>query len=128
MLMTVCITAGVAAAWCGHTLESKAYADDFDAALADCGLTRKDASGRMGLDADGNDLSKMLAGLKPLNVYRVLVIGPAFNLALMKRQAGRSGAVVITQQEREFILGVAQLGLRRLTKVLPSIFPERRSA
>jgi hypothetical protein len=126
--ISLCAGLSVAIAWCGHNADSAAYAEDFDLALRDCGLTRKTASVQMGLDAGGNELSKMLAGTKPLNVYRVVKLGPVFTLAMLKRQGARVGATILTQQEREFVLSVARLGRRRVAKVLPGLYPERRSA
>jgi hypothetical protein len=117
---------GFFAAWQGHTDQSRAFAQDVIAALADCGIAHKAAALDMGIHPA--DFSRQLAGVDPLNAYRLLALPGAFQVALLKRQAQRFGASLITAQEREFIVGVAQLGKRRMAKMLPQRAAERKQA
>lgn len=112
----------VMAAWHGHTDASREYAQDIVAALADIGMSHKEASITMGL-TDKQELSKQLAGVKPLNLYRLGFLPVRFRLAFLRRQADRLGAALLAPEELALIRGAAVLGRRRLDRIVP----ERRT-
>ena len=107
------------AAWTGHTDESRAYAQDFCDALADCGITKKAAYLLMRLTNE-QQLSHQLAGTEPLNAFRLAYLPSAFRVAFLRRQADRLGAAVIAPEELSLIRGAAALGPERVEQLIPS--------
>lgn len=116
----------VAAAWVGHTSASRAAADDVALALDAIGMKQDTAADLMGVAPE--DLSKQLAGVKPLNFWRMQALPPAFQLHYARLAMGRIGAVVLSAEERSFLLGAAQLGVKRAIRMVPDLFHERRRA
>jgi len=119
MTWAVCATLVLAAAWVGHTEESRAYALDIVGALLDIGMSHKEASIDMGL-TDEAELSKQLAGTKPLNAFRLSSLPRRFHVAFLRRQADRYGAAVLAPEELALIRGAAVLGRDRVEELIPS--------
>lgn len=117
---------GLLAAWAGHTPASRQDADDIICALGDCGIAQKAAAIDMGIAPE--KFSRQLAGLEPLNAWRLGYLPVEFHIALLRRRAARVGAVVLTAEERAFILSAAQIGIKRMSKVAPSLFHRKASA
>lgn len=112
------------AAWVGHTDESREYAQDIIGALSDIGMSHKAASIEMRL-TDEAELSKQLAGTKPLNAFRLSYLPGAFHVAFLRRRAARLGAAVIAPDDLALIRGAAVMGVRKLEKWIPAF---RRTA
>lgn len=119
------MTCMVFAAWAGHTDASRSMAQDIDRALDMAGIKHTDAAERMGLTLP--QLSRQLSGVEPLNLYRLCQLPTEFKLAWLRCHAGRIGASVVTAEEREFILGCARLGLKRMAKCVPEFFQRKAS-
>jgi len=119
MTWMVCTALILCAAWAGHTEESRAYALDIIHTLLDIGMSHKQASIEMGL-TDEQELSKQLAGTKPLNAFRLSYLPRRFHLALLRRQADRYGAAVIAPEDLALIRGAAALGPERVEQLIPS--------
>ena len=121
VLLVMCAVGGFAigAAWIGHTDESRAYAQDFCAALADIGLSKKEAYLMMRLSNE-QQLSHQLAGTEPLNAFRLSYLPSAFRLAFLRRQADRLGAAVVAPEDLALIRGAAALGVDRVNQLIPS--------
>lgn len=122
------ILCGFTAAWSGHTDESRAFAQDVVAALADAGLSHKAAAITMGLTHE-QQLSRQLAGSEPLNAFRLFFLPHAFRVSLLRRQAARLGAAVIAPEDLALLRGAAAMGRKRMAKMLSgSPVDEKRSA
>jgi hypothetical protein len=107
-----------AAAWVAHTDESRAYALDIVGAFLDIGMSHKEASIEMRL-TDEAELSKQLAGTKPLNAFRLSFLPSGFHVALLRRIADRYGAAVIAPEDLALIRGAAVLGPERVAQLIP---------
>lgn len=114
----------VVVAWVQHTPESAEAAEDFRNAMDDVGLLDKQAAIEMKITPP--ELSRQLAGRESLSYWRLKLLPKSFRLALLKREAARLGAVVLTHSEREFILAVSRLPKRRMAKMFPDLFSEER--
>lgn len=120
------------AAWAGHTADSRGFAEDIEAALVKCCGSQKAAAYFMGL---GNEqqLSRQLAGVEPLNVYRLCSV-PGFWLAFLKIHALRLGGEFLSPDDKAFVLGFVGMGKAKLARFFPSLChtdvpssqPERR--
>ena len=119
MTWQLCATLILAAAWVGHTEESRAYAMDIVLALADIGMSHKEASIDMGL-TDEAELSKQLAGTKPLNAFRLSSLPRRFHVAFLRRQVDRYGAAMLAPEDLALIRGAAALGVDRVNALIPS--------
>ena len=106
------------AAWTSHTDESRDYAQDIVGALADIGMSHKEASITMRL-TDEAELSKQLAGTKPLNAYRLSFLPMGFHVAFLRRRAARLGAAVIAPEDLALIRGAAVLGVKKIAELIP---------
>jgi hypothetical protein len=106
------------AAWTGHTDESRQYAQDIADSFAEIGMSHKEASITMRL-TDEAELSKQLAGTKPLNAFRLAYLPSAFHLCLLRRRAARLGAAVIAPEDLALIRGAAALGAKKVAEMIP---------
>jgi hypothetical protein len=101
------------AAWSGHTDASREFAIDVKDALldlkAETGIKLKEAAALMGIS--DTDLSKQLAGLEPLSLWRLAALPWEFRFALFKRQLRRRGAEIVTAED---IARVRALFARRM--------------
>jgi hypothetical protein len=118
MTWGACALLILAAAWLGHTDESRAYALDIIGAFQDIGMSHKEASIDMGLSSE-QQLSRQLAGTEPLNAYRLGYLPSRFKVALLRRQAVRLGAAVLAPEDLALIRGAAALGAERLADLIP---------
>jgi hypothetical protein len=112
-----------AAAWMGHTPESRRYADRFALALAKCGIKHEVAAMVMGLAntpaAAGAMLSRQLAGQEPLSAYRAQLLPEAFHEEMLRLEAEERGWRLLTRADIELLRGAAAVGVRRMLKMLP---------
>jgi len=106
------------AAWICHTDESRELAQDLVGSLSDIGMSQKEASITMRL-TDEAELSKQLAGTKPLNAFRLAYLPSAFHVAFLRRRAARLGAAVIAPEDLALIRGAAVLGAQKLAELIP---------
>lgn len=113
-------------AWCGHTPESAAIAEDLELALTDCGLLQKQAAIDMGLTPE--KFSKQLAGVEPLNLLRLGYLPAAFHVAFAKRRIRRFGGVGFDHSEREFVLHAVKAGPKAMARVSPDLFQKERAS
>ena len=119
MIWEACALLILAAAWTGHTDESRAYALDIIGALLDIGMSHKEASIDMGLSSE-QQLSRQLAGTEPLNAFRLSLLPGRFQVALLRRQAFRHGAAILAPEELALIRGAAALGPARIEAIIPA--------
>lgn len=115
----------VFAAWAGHTDESRAMANSVRDALAHHGMKHETAAERMGLGRE--DLDKQLAGVKPLNLWRLGYI-PDVYLTFLRLEARRHNGELFTAEDRAFVIGFATAGLRKMAKCFPSFCEDERKA
>jgi hypothetical protein len=115
-----------AAAWTGHTEESRELAQLVTAAIDTAFLKRESAAALMGLHPA--DLSRQLSGRDPLNLWRLSSLGPVFWTALCVGLMARMGGVVLTADQLTFIKGFAQMPRKMARMVLAKVSQERRSA
>lgn len=108
----------ISAAWERHTDDSRAFAQDIIDALSDIGMSHKAASIEMRLTHE-QQLSRQLAGIEPLNAYRLSFLPSAFRVALLRRQAVRLGAALVAPEDLALIRGAAVLGPERVSQLLP---------
>ena len=106
------------AAWTSHTDDSRDFAHDIANAIDDIGMSRKEASITMRL-TDEAELSKQLAGTKPLNAFRLAYLPSAFHVAFLRRRAARLGAAVIPPEDLALIRGAAVLGVQKIAELIP---------
>jgi hypothetical protein len=119
----------VCVAFCGHTPRSRKIADHVEGALETEQITQKAAGVDMGLSPrDATELSKQLAGVRPLNLWRLANLPDAFWIAFAKRILASFGYIVLAPQEREFILSAAQLGAKRMAMIAPGIFTRKQAS
>jgi len=94
------------AAWAGHTVASKALADDIERARKMCGLSQKELAIEMGITPA--QLNTQLAGAEPLNAFRLYgLTSEEFRRELLSLQINRladSGATVITNARLDTLL------------------------
>lgn len=84
------------AAWLEHDDISREFAWDVIEALRQCGISQLAASQYMwGDDKHESELSRQLAGVKPLNIYRLLRLPLEFQAALLRLRAKRIGIAVV---------------------------------
>ena len=114
------------AAWAGHTEMSREMAQDIARALELAGLKHSDAAARMGITLPM--LSRQLAGVEPLNVYRLGFLPIEFHAAWLQLRAKRIGGELLPADQLALVRGAAVLGFKRMTRVLPSLTSERHSA
>jgi hypothetical protein len=112
------------APWTQHTDASRLLASDVCAALAACGLSQKAAALEMGLHP--SDFNRQLAGLDPLNLWRLTALPSSFWMALCHRQAERIGAALLEPEQIALLRGAAAMGSRRMLKMLGRPSQERR--
>lgn len=129
MSLDVLLAAGVvAAAWCGHTSESLALSHQVVRALKAIGYDSQQAvSIDMGLDKDGTKLSRQIAGVEPINLWRLAKL-PGFTIAFASIILADAGRTVITAEDRALILGFVGIGAKRMARVFPKLASERQSA
>jgi hypothetical protein len=111
------VIAAVLAAWVGHTDDSRAYAQDVIEALRAAGLSHKAAAIDMGLSSE-QQLSRQLAGVEPLNAFRLTLLPLRFQMKLLKMRALRLGCAVFTAEDVALLKGAAAVGPRRMAKML----------
>lgn len=97
VLALVTLFCGVAAAWCGHTADSAAFAEDFLGALRDIGVSQKEAAITMGINEPA--LANQLSGREQLSAWRMASLGSAFRVALAKRQLAREDAGIVLESQ-----------------------------
>lgn len=115
------------AAWAGHTDISREMAQNFANALDAHQVKVETCAGWMGLDRE--DLSKQLAGQKPLNLWRIGFVmheAPHVYLTFLELETKRFGATLITAEDRAFVLSAARLGQKKMARMLPGFFHEER--
>jgi hypothetical protein len=113
------------APWTEHTDISREWAQDIATALAACGLSQKAAALEMGIHY--TDLSRQLAGVDPLNLWRLTSLPGEFWIALLAARAKRMGADLITAEQIALIKGAAAMGPRMLAAVLTQSRKEQAS-
>lgn len=115
------------AAWCGHTDESREWAEDIQGAFDDIGMKHVEAAAAMRLPGR-EELGKQLAGKLPLNLWRLGYLPKAFHIKLFKRRAHRIGGAFLTADDIALIRGFVGMGSRTPLKMLPDEEQERRHA
>lgn len=111
------------AAWMGHTEMSREIAQSLMKAL-DAHQVKVETCARwMGVDRE--DLSKQLAGTKPLNLWRIGFVmheAPHVYQTFLALEAKRFGATLVTAEDRAFVLSAARLGAKKMARCLPGFF------
>ena len=102
-------------AWTGHTDASRDLAIDIGAAMVSAGMKREEAAALMGITAP--ELSRQLAGVEPLNLWRLWSLPVAFKVWLFIRQAKRVGAEFLTPEHLAIVQGAAALGKKKMSKM-----------
>lgn len=115
----------LATAWAGHTEMSREMAQDIVRAFELAGLKHDTAATLMGVTLPM--LSRQLAGVEPLNVYRLGFLPIEFHVAWLQLRAKRIGGELLPADQLALVRGAAVLGFKRMARVLPSSV-ERRSA
>ena len=113
-----------AAAWNGHTDQSRELAQDIAVAI-DAHMKRETAASLMGIHAA--DLSRQLAGRDPLNLWRLTSLPADFWLAFLAARTKRLGGEVLTADQLALLKGAAAMGPRMLHAVIPAIKERRRA-
>lgn len=98
--------------WSGHTDRSRALAQCVAASFDALGWKRDYAAALMGITPA--QLSRQLAGIEPMNVFRLANLGDAFDREYDRRRAGLRGAVVLEAPDLSLIRGACALGSRRM--------------
>jgi hypothetical protein len=80
-------------AWLGHTPETYAAAEDFRSALRDVGMSQKEAAIEMGIPEP--TLANWLSGKEQAGLWRMVLLGPAFEVAYYKRRLTRTSDVAV---------------------------------
>lgn len=99
----------IGAAWSGHTEQSRRDADLIAASFTALGWKRAHAADLMGLTE--KELNAQLAGVRPLNHWRLLSLPGAFWETYDGYRASARGAVVLEPSLLDLIRGLAQGGL-----------------
>lgn len=90
----------VVSAWCGHTPESREFADDVIGAMGDLVPPMSQKELAIEMEISEQKLSRQLAGAEPMNALRLYgKTSRRFREALAKRIGARFGVKVITDQE-----------------------------
>lgn len=114
-------------AWAGHTEASRAFVAD----LLDAIGAEKKAAFAEDMGLTPNQLSNQLAGVQPMNVFRLvtaLVKNPRVQVALLERRAQRIRAELITAEHAALIRGAVSLGKKKMAQILPSLAHERKAS
>jgi len=119
----------ICAAWIGHTDRSRALAQCIDGARRALGWTEKELADKMGL-CSREELAQMLAGRKPLNLFRLADLPDTFHAAYDARRAGLRGAVVLEAPDLSLIRGACALGEKRMASFTDPVYTiqDRRQA
>jgi hypothetical protein len=104
------------AAWVGHTDQSREMAQDIVRAFELAGLKHETAAGLMGVTPPM--LARQLAGIEPLNAYRLCFLPVEFHGALLRLRAERIGGALITAEQLAIIKGALLLGPKRILMAL----------
>jgi hypothetical protein len=81
--------------WLAHTSESRQLVEDFERALADSGLSLKEAAYWMQISEP--QLSRQRAGLEMLSASRIASLPAAFQVAFAKRRLARFGGYTVME-------------------------------
>lgn len=117
-----------AAAWCGHTPESREWAEDIQAAFDAMDPRMKIDGAAAQMRVSREELSKQLAGTRPLNLWRLGYLSVEFHALLLKQRALRAGGAFLTRDDLALIRGFVGMGPRAMVKMLPETEQERRQA
>ena len=116
-----------AAAWCGHTQESREWAEDIQSAFDAMQPRLKIESAALTMGLDREDLSKQLSGVKPLNLWRLTALPLEFHVLLFKARAARIGGAFLTADDIALIKGFVGMGSRAAKMMLPEEQERRRA-
>jgi hypothetical protein len=125
-MMTALTIAFVFSAWCGHTDRSRADATAFRAAVASLGWKYEHVAALMGISE--KQLCRQLAGVEPMNHWRIAELPPEFQQAFDERRAALRGAVVLDPQTLSLIRAAVALGRKNMAKLVPELLTERKRA
>ena len=110
----------ILAAWIGHTDRSRAVAQCIEHARKALGWTEKELADKLGLSSR-EELARQLAGLKPLNIWRVADLPEDFHAAFDRYYAGLRGAVVLEPSMLSLIRGACALGQKRMSRFIDPV-------
>lgn len=119
----------ICVAWIGHTPKSRALASCIEGARLALGWKHEELAERMGVTAA--ELSHMLAGRKPLNLFRLADLPDAFHAEYDRRRVGLRGGAVLEAPDLSFIRGACALGEKSMasfTTPYPQPVPARKEA
>lgn len=85
------------AAWLGHTPRSQAMAADIRGALADIGMSQKEAAILAGVPEP--TIANWLSGKEQASLWRLAELGPDFDVAFAKRRIARSGTAQVLDSQ-----------------------------
>jgi hypothetical protein len=102
------------AAWAPSD-RARDLAEDVRAAILECGLDLSHAADLMGIPL--SVLSEGLACRKPLNVFRLTCLPPAFHDAWDARRAARRGALFLCADLVTILRGAGRVGRMRMAKI-----------
>lgn len=117
-----------AAAWCGHTQESREWAEDIQAAFDAMQPRLKIDTAATQMKLTREDLSKQLAGKLPLNLWRLGFLSVEFHALLLKLRAARVGGAFLTRDDLALVRGFVGMGPRGMLKMLPETEQNRKQA
>jgi hypothetical protein len=112
------------------TEATRAYAQDVRQAIADDGLTEKDAASRM--EIPRSLLSEWWSGAKQISGSRLAMLGETFDEKLQARRAARAGGFLLTADVVMLLKGAARLTRKMMAHATlaagPSHHKDRRQA
>lgn len=114
------------AAWFQHTDASRARANDLRESLIERGVKHEAAASDMGIRSV-KQFTRQLAGVEPMNVWRLTALPLAVQASFIGRWAAALGLTVLTHEQVELLRGAAQVGPAHMAKMLP-VAAERREA
>lgn len=114
------------AAWVGHTDRSRLDAHAIRATLGALGWKYADVAAQLGIDE--KRFCRQLAGIEPLNHWRLADLPEVFHREYDRQRAASRGALVLESDMLALIRGALAIGRRRMASVLPQLVKERKRA
>jgi hypothetical protein len=113
-------------AWIGHTEKSRTDALCFRAAIDALGLKYATVAGWLGVNE--KRFCRQLAGIEPLNHWRIAGLPDELRRAYIAQLSQQLGGQFFDADRLAILRGAATLGKRRMAKMFPDVFAERRRA
>ena len=106
-------------AWIGHTDRSRADAHAIRATLGALGWKYADVAAQLGIDE--KRFCRQLAGIEPLNHWRLADLPEDFHREYDRQRAAVRGALVLEPDMLTLIRGALAIGRKRMASVLPQL-------